>query len=487
MTPEQTDVVVVGAGPTGLMAAGDLATAGVRTTVLERRAQESNLTRAFGVHARTLEQMDARGLADELIATGSTVRSLRLFGTVAVDLTRLPSRFPYLLVTPQYQVERLLAGGPSEHGAHIVGGAEVTDVQEDPEGVVAEMAGGRRNPGVLRGRCRRRRTARSGRSWACHSPARSMLQSIMLADVRLAERPRGRTGLQRGRRLLRVLGSLRGRLVPCLRLGSASTRSPIQLRSISTRSETWPDAPWEPTSGCTTRAGCRGSTTTSGRSRRYRVGRVFLAGDAAHVHSLAGGQGMNTGIQDAANLGWKLAASVRGWAPDGLLDTYHDERHPVGAMVIRGSGAIIRSATFQSRAQRAARNLIGSAALKIPLVARRVAGMISGIGISYPAPRGAHTLTGTRAADMLLAGHGQPEDRLFQMLRDSTFVLLAPHELSPVAGSWRAARLATAARADAPITLVRPDGYIAWATDQGTPKALKPQSAMPSPPTVVRP
>ena len=157
----------------------------------------------------------------------------------------------------------------------------------------------------------------------------------------------------------------------------------------------------------------------------YRVGRVFLAGDAAHVHSPAGGQGMNTGLQDAANLGWKLAAAAQGWAPDGLLDTYESERHPVGQLVLRSSGAIIRMAMIRSRAGRLARNVLGGAALRLPPVAHKAAGTLSGIGIDYPhAPR---------AADVPL----RDSRRLYEVLRDGKYVLLAPDA---------AGRAATAAR-----------------------------------------
>src|SRR5215218_7190839 len=140
--PTRTDVVIVGAGPTGLMLAGDLAAAGVRTTVLERHAGKSGLTRAFGVHARTLELFDLRGLADDLIATGSPVRDLRLFDRVHVDLSLLPSRFAYLLITPQYQVERLLRARAVRHGATIVPGVQVTGLREEDNGVDVQISGG---------------------------------------------------------------------------------------------------------------------------------------------------------------------------------------------------------------------------------------------------------------------------------------------------------------------------------------------------------
>jgi hypothetical protein len=186
----------------------------------------------------------------------------------------------------------------------------------------------------------------------------------------------------------------------------------------------------------------------------YRVGRVFLAGDAAHVHSPAGGQGMNTGLQDAANLGWKLAAAAQGRAPAGLLDSYEDERHPVGRLVLRSSGTIIRMAMIQSRVGRLTRNLLGGTALRVPPIAHKAAGIISGIGIDYPhAPR-AHDVPLTDGR------------RLYELLRDGRFVLLTPGRAAPVSHQYIQA---TPADAETQWTLVRPDGHVAW---RGHPTAL---------------
>src|SRR5205823_6465129 len=188
---DMTDVLIVGAGPTGLLLAGDLAAAGVACTVLERRGEESNLTRAFAVHARTLEILDARGIADELIGTGQRVPELMLLGNVRVDLSRLPSRFPYLLVTPQYQTERLLAERARKAGAEIIHGAEVTGLRQDADGVDVEV---RMSTGTIT----RRASYVVGTDGigsvvrkALHLPfpGRSAVQSVMLADVRLTDAP----------------------------------------------------------------------------------------------------------------------------------------------------------------------------------------------------------------------------------------------------------------------------------------------------------
>src|SRR6185437_2085021 len=179
------------------------------------------------------------------------------------------------------------------------------------------------------------------------------------------------------------------------------------------------------------------------------------------VHSPAGGQGMNTGIQDAANLGWKLAAAAAGWAPDGLLDTYHSERHPVGRQVLRSSGALLRMLTLPP-ALVTARNLLASAATRIPFAARRLAGAISEVSISYPTPPGAHPLAGKRVADLPLAD-GR---RLYEALRGGRFLLVAsPGALPSDAASGYGDRVEAAplARASDIVALVRPDAYIAWA------------------------
>jgi 2-polyprenyl-6-methoxyphenol hydroxylase-like FAD-dependent oxidoreductase len=468
------NVLVVGAGPTGLLLAGDLAAAGIGCTVLERRpAETSTLTRAFAVHARTLEMLDARGAADELVATGRRVGTLRLLGSTALDLSRLPGRFPFVLVTPQYETERVLKERALAAGAEIVHGAEVIALRQDAAGVDVDVrtAGGEtgtRRASYVVGADGVRSTVR--RELRLPFPGRAAVRSVMLADVRLDEMPEsvlsvGAVGDAFA--FIAPFGDGWYRVIAWNRRHQAADSEPVdmaELREVVRRA-------------LGTDHGIRDPRWTSRfhsderQVPRYRTGRVFLAGDAAHVHSPAGGQGMNTGLQDAANLGWKLAAELCGWAPSWLLDSYHEERHPVGRQVLRGSGALLRFALAEPRWLRAARGAAAWAATHYRPVARRMAGAVSGIDTAYPAPRGAHRLTGRRAPDVPLAGS---PPRLGALLGDGRFVLVVAANdpaVTYLATKRWAGRVhcALAGGATRTTALVRPDGYIAWATDETAP------------------
>lgn len=200
----------------------------------------------------------------------------------------------------------------------------------------------------------------------------------------------------------------------------------------------------------------------------YRVGRVFLAGDAAHIHSPAGGQGMNTGLQDAANLGWKLAATVQGRAPEGLLDSYEAERHPVGRAVLRSSGGLVRLARARNPLLCAARALVSAFVDMAPPAQRKALGQITGIGYAYPAPRGAHRLTGTRVPDVALKN-----GRLYEALRGGRFVLITDGTYASPGGreGWLTVKRWASGRRT--TVLVRPDGYVAWAAEAADAAAIE--------------
>jgi len=464
-----SDVVIVGAGPTGLLLAGDLATAGLRVTVLEKRGAESNLTRAFAVHARTLEQLDARGLADELIATGTALRSLRLFGQLQVELGRLQTRFPFVLITPQSNTERLLQERALKAGATILRGSEVVGLRQDGQGVSLDV----RADGTTTTHRATYAVGADGVRSAVRDllgipfPGESVISSVLLADVRLEREPDEvltAAANDAGFALMAPFGDGWYRVVAWDRARQLPDGAPTSLAEIVDVTRTvfgedygLHDPRWMSRFHSDER-----------QVPNYRSGRVFLAGDAAHCHSPAGGQGMNTGLQDAANLGWKLAAAVQGWAPDALLDTYQTERHPVGKAVLRSSGALIRLALAGSGPARVLRGALTSVAGHLGPVTERGARTVSGIGISYPAPKDSHHLVGRRIPDLRLAVDepGGPS-RLYEALRGGRAVLISNDELS-VAEPW-ADRVVTAAPADPhgklrdTVLLVRPDGYAAWA------------------------
>ncbi|MBT2504556.1 FAD-dependent oxidoreductase [Streptomyces sp. ISL-98] len=462
-TQHTATVIVVGSGPTGLLLAGDLAAAGVSVTVVEKRPQGiSNLTRAFGVHARTLEQLDARGLADELIDTGQKITGVRLFAALSLDISHMPSRFPFVLITPQYEVEKLLLQRAEKNGIRFVYGAEVTGVAQADEGVTLKVRHEDGAADTLRaayvvGADGVRSTVR--KALGLPFPGQSVIKSIVLADVKLTQEPE-RTVAVNG------VGNAFGFIIPFgdgyWRVGGwdrtraeVADSEPVELEELREIAERafgsdfgMHDARWMSRFHSDER-----------QVPDYRVGRVLLAGDAAHTHSPAGGQGMNTGLQDAANLGWKLAAVVNGQASEGLLDTYNAERHPVGRAVLRSSGAIIRLSMAHNVAQRGLRAVLAFAAGHLRPVTRKAIGQITGIGYAYGAPRGSHPLTGKRVPDVELK-----DGRLYEELRAGKFVLITPRGTSVdhdedrlTVAEWASDRRTT--------LLVRPDGYAAWASE----------------------
>ncbi|MFV5991277.1 FAD-dependent oxidoreductase [Streptomyces sp. NPDC056231] len=471
-TPDTVDVLVVGAGPTGMLLAGDLAARGLSVTVVERRPQStSNMTRAFAVHARTLEALDTRGLADELVKTGSALTGLRLFGRLSLDLSRLASRFPFLLITPQYEVESLLKRRALSAGVDFRYGTRLTDLRQSADAVTAEVESADGAQTILSARYA---VGTDGVRSAVREalglpfPGKSVIRSIVLADVRLTEAPAGLltvNGVGDAFTFIAPFGDGWYRVMGWDRRHQAADSDPVELDELREIARLalgsdhgMHDARW-----------ISRFHSDERQVPAYRVGRVFLAGDAAHVHSPAGGQGMNTGLQDAANLSWKLAAVLRGEsrAPEALLDSYHAERHPVGTKVLHSSGAMIRLAMARTLPQRAVRTAVAGLLARVRPAGDKAMGLISGIGIAYPAPRGSHPLTGKRAPDL-----GLVEGRLQELLRDGTFVLVTPADTPTptsrtplVHAHWTSDRATT--------LLVRPDGYVAWASDRPDPAALQ--------------
>ncbi len=460
------DVIVIGAGPTGLLLAGDLAAQGVRVTVVEKRpATVSNLTRAFAVHARTLEVLDARGLADDLLTTGQVVPRVRLFGRIDVDLSRLPTRFPFVLITPQYEVERLLRRR-AEGAVTFRFDTRVTAIRQDASTVTVDVEGAD-GPETLRsawlvGADGVHSTVRPAVS--IPFPGRTVIRAMVLADVRLTTTPTdpltvaGRSGALG---FLAPFGHGWYRFIGWA--GERTLDDPVTLdeaRAIA-RFTLGDDYGMHDARFLTRFAADERQAPT------YRAGRVLLAGDAAHVHSPAGGLGMNTGLQDAANLGWKLAAVVRG-ADAALLDTYQAERHPVGRQVLRASGTVLRLAVGRGPLAAAGRRLLPWLLAHVRPVARKAALTVSAIGVAYPSPRGAHPLVGRRAADLPLRP-GPGGATLAQALRPGRFVVVQAAgpdaSFAPVPGEVDVAERVVVRRADggSDALLVRPDGYVAGA------------------------
>ncbi|WP_037577689.1 FAD-dependent monooxygenase [Phaeacidiphilus oryzae] len=490
MSSTDTRTVIVGAGPTGLLLAGDLAEAGVEVVLLERRpASDDNLTRAFAVHARTMEELDARGLADELIATGRQVRDLQLLGALRVSMEKLPTRFPFVLITPQYQVERLLERRALAAGARIVRGAEVVTLRQDADGVTLETAGGGEGGGSAEtyraayvvGTDGVRSTVR--RLIGMPFPGDTVLKSVILGDVRFADAPKEVLTVNANRHGLAFtvpFGDGYHRVIawnsdPARQVSEDEPADPEELRQIM-RSVLGTDF------GMADARWTGRFHSDERQAPQYRAGRVLLAGDAAHVHSPAGGMGMNTGLQDAANLGWKLAAvlsgRVRGEAAEELLDSYQKERWPVGKAVLRTSGAIVRLALGVSHGGvlGAGRRLAVGGLLRTVggvLPTRRGALRVSGVSFAYGGSADRKSLVGRRIPDLRLSGD---RPRLYEALRGGRFVLVtADPSIAAAAGKPGDLLRVTAPAGSLPAgLLVRPDGYAAWSgtTPAGLREAL---------------
>jgi 2-polyprenyl-6-methoxyphenol hydroxylase-like FAD-dependent oxidoreductase len=470
-----TDVVVAGAGPTGLLLAGDLAESGVGVTLVERRAEESNLTRAFAVHARTLEQLDARGLAEQVVDTGNTIDRLRLFGRAAVDLASLPSRFPFVLVTPQYSVERILEERATRAGVRIVRGVWVRGLTQDDDGVTVDCEDARGEHSQLRASYL---VGTDGHHSAVREalgldfPGEAVVRSLVLADVRMSDPPPGLlTFNANGRGLFFVVPFGDGwfRIIARDPDRELPDDAPVDMAEILDVAQRVLGTDY----GMHDPRWMSRFHSDERQVRRYRLGRVFLAGDAAHVHSPAGGMGMNTGLQDAANLGWKIAAVTERGADDGLLDSYHDERHPVGKMVLRTSGGMIRAALLRQGPARAVRDTAAGIAFRLPPLARRLALRVSGLDIAYPPPAGSHQPVGRRAEDVV----GRDGRRLYEALRPMRFALVAPPGFAPDGLDGQVEVLEV--RDGSPL-LVRPDGYVGWSGDcvDGLRKTLRSWGAL---------
>jgi 2-polyprenyl-6-methoxyphenol hydroxylase-like FAD-dependent oxidoreductase len=453
-----SDVVVVGSGPTGLMLACELALGGANARLLEERTDTPNITRAFAVHARTLELLDARGLAEELLSRGVPVYEVAPPGGGSLNLRDLPTRFGMVLIVPQSGTEKVLQARADELGVEVVRGAKVVGLSQDADGVTVECAGGD--------------SMRADYAVGCdgaHSTVRTQLgidfvgkqyeTHILLADVRLTRGPTDTlTGVtnERGVVLLIPFGDGWFRAIVWDRLREqAPLREPVTKEEIRDSSNRIAGHDY----GLTEMRWSSRFLSERRQARHYRKGRVFLAGDAAHVHSPLGGQGMNTGLGDAMNLGWKLAAVVRGSAPGWLLDSYEAERHPVGASVLQLTDAFNQVVLSRSKVGRVLRSALIGTVTRIPRTRRELAERLSGIGIAYEHQRGDDWMVGRRMPDIVCDGK-----RVYDLLRDGKFVLVTAAPLELARPDIVHAVDAHPELPDA--VLVRPDSYVAWASER---------------------
>jgi 3-(3-hydroxy-phenyl)propionate hydroxylase len=453
-------VVIAGAGPTGLMLAGELALAGVDVAIVERRtSQDLAGSRAGGLHSRTIEVLDQRGIADRFLAQGQVAQVVR-FHMIPLDISDFPTRHNYGLALWQNHIERILAGWVDELEVPIHRGTEVTGLAQDDTGVAVELSDGRRLRahylvGCDGGRSVVRKAAGIG------FPGWDATTSWLIAEVEMSEEPQWGIRLEDGGKV-RVV-------VPEQQLGPASEPT---LRDLSDALI----AVYGTDCGIHSPTWISRFTDMTRQAAAYRERRVLLAGDAAHVHPPVGGQGLNIGVQDAVNLGWKLAQVVKRTAPENLLDTYHAERHPVAARVLRNTMAQVALRRPDDRTK--ALGDIVSELLSLDEPRRRLAAIMSGLDIRYDLGEG-HPLLGRRMPDLDLVTADGPL-RLFTLLHDARPVLLNLDEPGRFdipawrdrvrlvdarsVGTWELPALGPVAAPAA--VLIRPDGYVAWVGDQ---------------------
>ncbi len=472
------EVVIAGGGPTGLMLAAELALAGVDVAVVERREnQELAGSRAGGLHARTIEVLDQRGVAERFLAAGK-VMQVAGFSFVSLDISDFPTRHNYGLALRQRHIERILAEWVAELPVKLVRGREVTGFAQDEGGVDVELEGAaklraRYLVGCDGGRSVVRKAA------GIDFPGWDASTTYLIAEVEMSEEPA--FGIRRGERGVNALGMLEdGKGVgvvlvePRVNQGAEPTLDELREALVSVYG---------------TDFGLRRATWLSRfsdmarQAASYRERRVLVAGDAAHVHSPSGGQGLNIGVQDAVNLGWKLAQVVKGTSPESLLDTYHAERHPIGARVLRLTLAQTALGRGDDRTE-ALRETV-TELMRMDEGRKRYAGIMSGLEIRYDLGEG-HPLLGRRMPDLEVDTDAGPR-RVLTLLHDARPVLLslgAQLDVGPWAdrvrsvearytGAWE---LPVIGAVEAPsAVLIRPDGYVAWVgdgTDAGLREAL---------------
>jgi 3-(3-hydroxy-phenyl)propionate hydroxylase len=462
------DVTIVGAGPTGLMLAGELALAGVAVVVLERRETAGLVgTRARGFHSRTIEIFDQRGLADRFLSAGKTFQAMSFAGT-PLDVAALPSRHPYTLGLSQGHVEQILRDWVDELGVPVRHGVEVIGLAQDDTGVDVRLAGGgTRRTAWLVG-------ADGGRSVVRKAVGIELVgaratRSHLIAEAELTEE--APTGLRQDDIGIHGINLVEGRtfgIVVTERLLGPATEPALADLSAALTDVYGTDF------GIHDPSWISRFTDATQQASDYRRGRVLVAGDAAHIHPPTGGQGIGLGVQDAVNLGWKLARVTRGAAPESLLDSYPAERHPATARVLSNvmTQAFLQRGDERTEAVKA--TFADVLASEVPRT--RMAGLLSGLDVAYDLGAG-HALVGRRIPDLELdTAHGPR--RVFELLHEARPLLLdldepgrtvlditrwadrVRHFHAEYNGPWVLPVVGTVATPTA--VLVRPDGHVAW-------------------------
>lgn len=459
-------IVVAGGGPTGMMLAGELALAGIDVAIVERRtSQDIAGSRAGGLHAGTIELLDRRGIVDRFLSQGR-IAQVAAFGGTALDISDFPTRHNYGLALWQNHIERILAEWIAELPVTIYRGSEVVGFTQDRDGVDVEMSEDRSLRAEYLVGCDGGRSVVRKRA-GIDFPGWDPTISNLIAEAEMSEEPE--YGFRYDHRGLQAIGKLDNGLVRVVL--TEQQPPPANEPTLEYLSEML-------ASVYGTDYGVHGPrwisrfTDTTRQAASYRKGRVLLAGDSAHVHYPAGGQGLNIGVQDAVNLGWKLAQVVKGQSPECLLDTYHAERHPIAARALRLTMAQVALRRQDERSKALADTV--SELLAIDEARQRIGATMSGLDIRYDLGDG-HPLVGRCMPDLDLIIAGRPT-RVFTLLHEARPVLLKFGEPDTIDIAPWADRVRTidATCEDAwelplldPIAapgavLIRPDGYVAW-------------------------
>jgi len=466
-------VVIAGGGPTGLMLAGELALAGIDAAIVERRSSQDLVgLRAGGLHSRTIEIFDQRGIADRFLAQGQ-VAQVAGFAWIRLDISDFPTRHAYGLALWQNQIERILAVWVSELKVPIYRGREVTDVAQEEAGVDVDLAEGRSLRAKYLVGCDGGRSLVRKKA-GIEFPGWDPTTSFLIAEIEVAQEPEW--GIRRDEKGIHGFSRLENG--PVRALVAEQNDGQIERSGEPTLADLSEAliAVYGTDYGVHTPTSISGFTDMTRQAARYRDRRILLAGDAAHVHPPVGGQGIQIGLQDAVNLGWKLAQVVKGTAPETLLDTYHAERHPVAARVLRNTMA--QSALLRSGDRIDALRDTMSELLRMDEPRKRIAAMMSGLDIHYDLGQG-HPLLGRRMPDLDLVTANGPQ-RVFTLLHRARPVLLnfgksGGLDIGPWAdrvqlidarcvGPWELPVLGAVTAPDA--VLIRPDGYVAWVGDR---------------------